>query len=286
VIHTAASSTILLASLCVSGAGLAQTCRYEFDPKRVPQGEVFHYLKSNMDGAHPTNVSVYVARTDRIESLKWDADAEVATLVIADLDWRRYSVRRFESWRLTRGGERKLQATLAAGDDGFVRLSMLDKPVQLTHWPWHSYDFDFMSLNFVTAHLPYGQANCTFWRTDFIYSDPPSFGEIGEIRMRLEGGEMRHGVRTHRYSLSGPGLEDAAGEWWTDVESGLLLEFRMPIGDEPGYKNVLMRLRKRASMTADEWDRFKRGDRGADALVARARGPLSVEARRQGRPSH
>jgi hypothetical protein len=127
-----------------------------------------------------------------------------------------------------------------------------------------------MSLNFVTPHLPYGQADCTFWRTDFIYSDPPSFGEIGEVRMRLEGGEMRHGVRTHRYSLSGPGLEGSSGEWWTNAEDGLLLEFRMPIGDEPGYKDVLMRLRKRAPMSAEAWERFKQGDRRSDAVVADA----------------
>jgi hypothetical protein len=267
VIAAIARSTIVLAAMAAPGAGSAETCSYKFDPERVPQGEVFHYLKSTLDGSHPTNVSVYVVRTDRIESLKWDVDAKVATLVIADLDWRRYSVRRFESWRLTEQGERRLQATLEAGDDGFLRMSIVDKPVQLMHWPWHSYDFDFMSLNFVTPHLPYAQADCTFWRTDFIYSEPPSFGEIGEIRMRLEGGEMKNGVRAHRYSLSGPGLEGKSGEWWTDVEDGLLLEFRMPIGDEPGYDDVLMRLRKREPMSAERWERFKEGDRDAPARI-------------------
>jgi hypothetical protein len=68
--------------------------------------------------------------------------------------------------------------------------------------------------------------------------------------------------------LSGPGLEGSSGEWWTNVEDGLLLEFRMPIGDEPGYKDVLMRLRKRAPMSAEAWERFKQGDRRSDAVVA------------------
>src|SRR5688500_14767652 len=80
-----------------------QTSQFRFDAAKVPQGMALHYKKSMMDGSRATHVSVYVVDGERIESLKWDDDATLATLVKAQMDWRRFSVRRLESFQLERG---------------------------------------------------------------------------------------------------------------------------------------------------------------------------------------
>jgi hypothetical protein len=90
----------------------AQVEAFRFDSTRVPVGRLYQYLKSNRDGSHVGRVSLYVAGLNRIESLKWGPGDTTATLVVAVLDWARFSVGRFESWGLVRGSGPRLRATL------------------------------------------------------------------------------------------------------------------------------------------------------------------------------
>jgi hypothetical protein len=238
----------------------AQVTALEFRSERAVKGRVFNYLKSNIDGSHAGEISVFVADGTRIESLKkWATPDHRATLVIAEMDWPRFSVRRFEAWELTCNEPPTPKATLQTSDDGTeIAISILDRPVRVGHWPWHSYDFDFASLSLVLPHLRDPRAEFAFWRTDFIFSDPPSFGELGEIRLAFERSETRNGKATRRYSIAGPGLGDTRGKWWSDAKTGVLVEFEIPIPDEPGYKDVHMRLLSTRHMTTDEWTAAKR----------------------------
>lgn len=243
--------------LFACAASPAQVSALEFHAARVPVGQVFHFEKSRLDGSHSTRLSVYVASVDRVESLKWEVGGESSTLVTADIDWTRFSVRRFEAWQLVTGAEPRLGATLAVEGDSLV-MSLGDRPPALRHFPWHSYDFDFTSLNLAIPHLRDPRGRFTFWRTDFVYADPPSFAEIGAVTLRFERHETRAGVRARRYSVGGPGLEGLSGTWWADAASGLLVEFEIPVGDEPGYPDVRMRRLSTQSMSHEEWTAYQR----------------------------
>lgn len=238
-------------------AAVAQLTAYRFKATSVPAGKVFHYEKSQLDGTHPTRLSVYVAATDRIEALKWDHGGDEATLVQAQMDWPKFSVRRFEAWHLARDMKPELRATLEV-DGETLRMSLMSQPVKLTHWPWHSYDFDFTSLNLTLPHLLEPEGELKFWRTDFVYSDPPVIAELGELRLRFDGRETRAGKTVRRYSIGGEALQGATGTWWADLRTGLLVEYEMPVGDEPGYDNVRLKLTGMEKMTATRWEEFKR----------------------------
>jgi hypothetical protein len=229
---------------------------YGYDPARVPVGQVLHYRKSQLDGSHGAQVSVYMPAADRVEALKWHRGGDEATLVIADIDWRRFSVRRFEAWHLSRDAPPELRATLAVmGDE--LRMSLMPQPLTLRHWPWHSYDFDFTSLTLTLPHRIDPMRDLTFWRTDFVYSDPPVVAELGALTLRYLRREWHDGVATWRYALSGDGFGGKAGDWWVDRGTGLTVEYRLPLGDEPGYDNVLFKLESRLAMTLAEWQAFK-----------------------------
>lgn len=229
---------------------------YRFNARKVPVGQVFHYLKSQRDGAHPTRVSVYVASLERIESLKWDRGGEEATLVVAEMDWSRLSVRSFEAWGLARGAPPELRATMnVAGDQ--LRASFMEQPLTLRHWPWHSYDFDFTSLTLTLPQRLDPKQELRVWRTDFVYSDPPVMAELGELTLRYVGREKRQGVSVWRYTLSGEGLQGKSGDWWVDPKTGLTLEYQLPVGDEPGYDDVWLRLDSKETITPAQWVAFK-----------------------------
>jgi hypothetical protein len=253
VITTLLTALLLLCAL----PAVAQLAALEFDPAKVPVATVFHFGKSQLDGSHSTKISVYMASPERIEALKWDEGGSEATLVIADMDWPRFSVRRFEGWRLVRGAAPERRATLEATGDRLT-MSLMAEPITLSHWPWHAYDFDFTSLNLTLPHLAEPRGTFSFWRTDFIYEDPPKVAELGEVTLRFEETERRAGRKVHRYSISGPGLQDQRGTWWADARSGLLVEYELPVGDEPGYRDVRMSLQSSHRLDAAQWEAFKR----------------------------
>jgi hypothetical protein len=256
--------TTLLAALlmlCASPA-IAQLSALRYDPDRVAVERVFHFVKSNRDGSHEARISVFMPTTDRIESLKWDVGGSEATLVQAHMDWSRFSVRQFQGWRLVRGAAPEKRVTLdVVGDQ--LSMSLMKEPVTLTQWPWHSYDFDFTSLSVVMPHLLKPEKNFSFWRTDFVYTEPPAVAELGEVTLTFERGDRRLGHAARRYTLGGPGLQGVRGTWWSDVRTGLLLEFELPFGDEPGYHDVRMRLDSSRKLSAAEWEAFKLQSIGA-----------------------
>lgn len=239
-----------------AGPAWAQPDSLHFDPARVPVGQLREYSKSNLDGSHATRISVYMSGADRVESLKWDQGGDEATLVIGEMDWSRFSIRRFESWRLARGVAPEKRATLEVIGDRMT-ASFLPSPLALTRWPWHSYDFDFTSLGLTLPHLARPEDGFAFWRTDFVYVDPPRIAELGEVTLRFERIESRDGRRVRRYSIGGAGLEGRQGTWWSDARSGLLVAFELPIGDEPGYRDVRMVLEAERPLTAAEWTDLK-----------------------------
>lgn len=244
------------ALLSISAPASAQLAALQFSADRVPVGQVLHYVKSALDGTNSAEISVYVDAPGRVEALKWERGGEQATLVVATLDWSRFSVRGFESWLLARDAPPERKATLEVAGDT-LSMSLMRAPLKIAHWPWHSYDFDFTSLNLTLPHMRDPESALTLWRTDFVYENPPRVAELGEVRLEFAGYEQRAGKRARRYTIGGAGLAARSGTWWADADSGLLIEYEIPLGDEPGYDDVRLRLGGMEKMTPAQWEVFK-----------------------------
>ena len=256
--------TLVLLS-CVLHLGLpwragAQVEAFRFDSTRVPVGRLYEYLKSNRDGTHPGQVSLYVAGIDRIESLKWAAGDTIATLVVALLDWNRFSARRLESWVLTRGSAPRLRGTLGTDSGGTgVRVSFQPESLIVIHrWPWHSYDFDFASLNLAMVHLLAPEGQFRFERADVTYAEKgPPFADLGPVHVRFLRREQRQGRPTRLYQLEGPGLQNQRGVLWAATDGAYLVEYEFPFPDEPGYTDVRFQLRELRSLSPADWEAYK-----------------------------
>ena len=252
---------LLVASLVVGPVGAeAQVLR--FDPAKVPVGRVFHYLKSNVDGTHPARIHVYVRSTTALEAFKADEGETEATLVLAEMNWDRFSVRRFESTRVNAAGQRTVRATLTQDGDTDRYVLKLDDMVRMSivgQWPWHSYDFDFASLGLTLPHLVHPERPYVFGRSDFIQDGgPPRFGDLGEVTLTYAGEETRRGSDCRKYRIDGPGLEHKGGLVWADKAAGHIVEFEIAIPDEPGFTSGRMALESVETMTAEQWAAFIR----------------------------
>ncbi len=251
----------LLALLAFAASATAQTSQFKYEPSRVPVGTAMHYRKSNLDGTHLTRVSVYVADLERLETLKWDDGGVAATLVQARMDWSRFSVSKLKSWRLQRGAPPELRSALEASADGSeVRLSFADSErVKVDRWPWHSYDVDFASLGMTLPHLRDPTVDVIFWRADVVGAgERKHFAQLGGVRLHFEAADTRNGREVRLYSIGGAGLRYLYGKLWTDADSGMLVGYEIPVGDESGYRDVRLQLERTELMTPEQWQLFKK----------------------------
>jgi hypothetical protein len=134
-----------------------------------------------------------------------------------------------------------------------------DQVIPIRNRPWHSYDFDFASLNLALPHLRQPEGSWTFGRADPTYQHTgAAFADFGLVEVRFVSREQREGRSVRRYVLRGPGVQDQEGSLWAALDSSCLVEFELPFPDEPGYRDVRMRLSSTAPLSRTEWEEFKR----------------------------
>jgi hypothetical protein len=237
---------------------------FHFRPERVPVGRAFVYEKSNVDGSNAGEIVQYVAAPDRVEAFKAWPGGSGATLVTAALDWARFSARELQSWQLRPGAEPRRVATLRqAGECAELAVSLdlgdgrLEQTLPIASYPWHSYDFDFASLNLMLPHLVDPLAPFTFAIADFNFdARAPAFVFKGDVTVEHQIDQDRHGWHCHRYGIDGPGLANRGGVLWADTSSMHIVDYEIDLPDEPGYESGKLRLKRVEHMRATDWHAF------------------------------
>ena len=247
-----------------------------YQAEKVAVETAYFYEKSNIDGSNKSNIVQYVASKDSLEAFKWIEGKPEATLVTAKIDWNRFSVRELKSWKIRANGERIQVATLDQIEDsdqvvvaGSLRAHNFEQTVTIESYPWHSYDFDFASLNVTLPHYIDPLASFTFGIADFVtagYPDPlrtnsykaqaPSFVFKGLVTVDCASEEERHGARCYKCSVDGIGLEQRGGTMWIDKTALHIVDYEIDLPDEPGYESGKLRLKQIDHMSNDEWHEY------------------------------
>jgi hypothetical protein len=233
---------------------------FRYVPGRVEAGRLRRYAKSNVDGTNPTEVALYVAAEDRLESLKWHPDEPEATLVVAEMDWPVCSVKRFQTYRLGADGARTLVAELETRErrEIVVRLGERTLTSALERFPWHSYDFDLASLNVALRFLEEPEGETAFEIVDPVQGpEGLTFAAKGEVFLSYEEEDEHAGLACRRYAIDGPGLELRGGKLWvTRGDETFLAGFEIDLPDEPGMRSGKLVWLANAQLTPAEWERF------------------------------
>ena len=233
---------------------------FRYVPGRIEVGRVHRYRKSNLDGTHASEIALYLAAEDRLESLKWHPDDPEATLVVAEMDWPVCSVKRFRTYRLDADGARTLAAELETRERrGLeVRIDGRTLTSPLERFPWHSYDFDFASLNVALRFLAEPEGETAFVIVDPVQGpDGPAFTAKGEVFLSYEEEDEHAGLACRRYTIDGPGLEERGGRLWVARgEETFLAGLEIDLPDEPGMKSGKLLWLENARLTPEEWERF------------------------------
>jgi hypothetical protein len=250
------------------GPALGQATAFRFDPALLEVETVYHYVKSNIDGSRSGEIALYVATVDEVESFKWHAGGSEATLVKAWMDWESFTVRRFESWRLHASGDDVLRAVLERVEGApelEIALGEQKVRVPIENWPWHSYDFDFGSLNLAFRFLENPEEPFTIGIADVSREqEGPPFRDMGTVRVEPQGVEERHGTTCRVYRIDGDGLQNRGGLIWVDAKAKHIVDYEIDLPDEPGFEDGKLLLRKIDRLDRDGWEAFKKSHLAGD----------------------
>jgi len=234
---------------------------FRWGPEAIPVGRVLHYAKSNLDGSNPSTIVLRCASETRIEALKFHAPGDDATLVVAEMDREVLSVRSFLVYRLAEGRERELVAELTTTPErerirGRMGAATVD--CELPGFPWHSYDFDFSSLNVTLPYLLEPEGACTLEIVDPVKEgDTRRLVAKGPVTLRYAADEPRNGLACRRYTLDGPGLEQRGGSLWVArSETPFLVAFELDLPDEPGMESGRLEWRSTEFVSDEDWRVF------------------------------
>ncbi len=257
----AALTVLLLLSAAAGYQTSIDAFRYE--PRKIQTGVVYHYLKTNIDGTNPEHVSIRITAKDRIESFKFHPQGTRAGLVIAQMDWSIFSVKKLESWQVFKDKEKVLAATLVylpASKEVAVTLPFMNRPtenVAIPFLPFHVYNFDFASLSFAFPHLVNPKKPFKIGVSDPTFNDQgPAFRYRGEVGVTYVADERRNGFLCRKYRIDGPGLENQGGFIWVNKRSGYFQDAEIQLADNPNWQTFKFKLQKVERMSPAEWEAF------------------------------
>ncbi|HZW91207.1 MAG TPA: hypothetical protein VFF12_19165 [Myxococcaceae bacterium] len=136
---------VLLAMFMMTPAALGAETGSTLRP-----GVAYHYVKSNLDGSDPWQVTTYVSSPMRLDVLKWGPGRGEIVEVTADLDRTGCVSQHFEQWNL-RDGVMALSMWADLSEDGwtlsFHREGSPAIALRGSGRPLHPYGFDMQAMN-------------------------------------------------------------------------------------------------------------------------------------------
>ena len=258
--------SIFIGILLFVSIGKAQddTAKFLFDAKKnLPIGTVLHYVKTNIDGTKPEQVSQFIASENTMESFKFHPKEFPAGLVIAEMDWVSFSAKSLKSWRILSKTERTLFGTIlfdAATQKAEVSIPTEKKESEffaLKHFPVHLYNFDFGSLNFAFPHLLKPKKSFVIGVADPTFRENAALVEYkGEVTISFVGEEKRNNVSTRKYKIDGVGLQNRSGFIWVNKKYCWIEDMEIQLPDNPEWTSFKFKLLRTEKMSRADWENF------------------------------
>ena len=257
--------------MCLTDGITSSAHLFEYQPEKIKVGTVYQYVKSNIDGTNPADVSIYVATTQRLEVLKIEQGSSLPAYVTADFDWDSFSAIRLDSWHILEDGSlrRQLESRLSLEHNTYTAyLGEGVFRVEVGHYPVHNYNFDFISFNFIFRHLSNPEQDFEIgvvepnWDVILSPEFSPTGGAANVLRYKGKalieyvGNDTHHDVDCRKYRIGGEGMENQIGFFWVNTDNGHFENFEHPHRDNPAWDSFKFDLRSVGDMTTGEWKNF------------------------------
>ena len=251
--------------------------KFKYQPEKIVAGTLYEYTKSNLDGSHPIPVHIYVAAANRLEVLKVSWGRGTNSLVCASMDWETFSVhllnsyfvlpaKRYKGRPVPPPGMLTAQAQGAFWPDENVFEATMPGIVNrvLVHYmPFHVYNFDLTSLNYVFRHLVDPQTSFEVgivdpdWDTVAQYRKGKKPGSMfaykGKAVVEYVGEELCNQKLCRKYTMGGPGMGNKSGFIWVNKDKEYFERVEHPQFDNPEWTNFKIDLKSIDRITYSQW---------------------------------
>lgn len=223
-------------------------------------GTAYHYVKSNLDGSDPWQVSTYVSSRSRLEVLKWGPGPGEVVAVTADLDPSRCVAQHLEQWNL-RSGALTLSMWSSLSEDGrtytFRREGIPPIVLRGSGRPLHVYGFDLQSIDLAPRCLSRsgGVPVIGLLGVNPIPDAAPPLVDFGPVQVKSLGDEQVSNVPCRKVRLEG---KDFAVLAWFSRADGHVVRAESSRPDSHDWTSFRLQLVRSEEMDPFRWQTFRR----------------------------
>ena len=224
-------------------------------------GTVYHYVKSNLDGSDPWQVTTYVSSRTRLDVLKWGEGPGEVVEVTADLDMSGCVAQRLEQWNL-RDGTMALSMFGELSDDGrslaFHRQGIPPIVVRGSARPLHPYGFDLQAVDVSPRCLgkTAGPAVLGLNGINPVAGASPPLVDYGPVRVEPLGNERLGDIPCRKVRLAGTGFTILA---WFARTDGHVVRAESTRPDSDDWTSFRLELTHIERMDPFQWQAFRAG---------------------------
>lgn len=245
---------LLLAAIMLGTAALSAE-----PPTTLRPGVAYHYLKSNLDGSDPWQVTTYVSSPRRLDVLKWGPGRGEVVEVTADLDSTGCVAQHLEQWNL-RDGAMALSMWADLSDDGwtlsFHREGIAPIALRGSGRPLHPYGFDMQSTN-VSPHCLSKATNPPVIGLNGFNPVPnatPPLIDYGPIRVESLGDERVGDLPCRKFRLAG---KDFSVLTWFSRDDGRIVRAESARPDSDDWTSFRLERKGTERMDPFQWQAFR-----------------------------
>jgi len=222
-------------------------------------GVAYHYVKSNLDGSDPWQVTTYVSSPRRVDVLKWGPGRGEVVEVTADLDPTGCVAQHLEQWNL-RDGAMALSMWAELSEDGWT-LSFHREgtpPITLrgSGRPLHPYGFDMQSMNVSAWCLSKASSPPIIGLNGAnpVPDATPPLIDYGPIRVESLGDERVGEVPCRKVRLAG---KDFSVLTWFSREDGRIARAESSRPDSDDWTSFRLERNGTERMDPFQWQAFR-----------------------------
>lgn len=230
------------------------TNHFKYQEDKIVVGTIYNFQISNNDRSYVKQVSLYIADTNRIEAFKIYPQSSETYLVVAEIDWNLFSIKKIHQIEIEEDLSRKKTIEMHLLDSQKnTYLMNNDMEIAIGHFPAFNHGYDFSDLNFVFRHLINPKSNIEVGIVAPIQS---KMAYTGKMLLTYEGEEICNNHECYKYSLSGKGISEKEGYLLVNKEFGYFEYMELDANYHRYMDFFRYELLSVSTMNQAEWETF------------------------------
>ncbi len=228
--------------------------QFNYQEDKIEVGTVYNFQISNSDRSYVKKVSLYVADTNRIEAFKIYPQSSSTYLVVAEIDWNVFSIKKIQQIEIEKDLSRKNTIEMHLLDNPENNYLMNnEKEIPTGHFPAFNHGYDFSDLNFVFRHLTNPKSNI---EVGILAPVQKTFAYTGRMLITYVSEDTYNNHECYKYSLSGRGISEKEGFLLVNKDFGYFEYMELDANYHSQMDYFRYELLSVTAMSQKEWEAF------------------------------